>query len=273
MQQVSFTRKAESASFLLALFLIAAPAFAQFTTTLQQRTIDEFDRYAQKIEQQLTARWHGSGSFLSIEDDAADREKVLAGELLVRPGNPGNPVEISDGLVHDWFGAVFIPNTNLHKVMDILQNFDRHSQIYPSVVRSRLVERKGSDITGYWRLQRQQGLLTIALDVEQEAHYQEVGPGKWICRAYAKNISEVDHPGSAREKKLPSGHGQGFLWRLYAYWSLEAANGGVLAECRTLSLSRSIPAAVAWAITPFVQSLPRESLAATLRDTRDAAAK
>jgi hypothetical protein len=117
-------------------------------------------------------------------------------------------------------------------------------------------------------LQHKPQLIPVAFDVEQAAHYREIAPGKWICRAYAKKISEVDNPGASREKVLPPGEGQGFLWRLYAYWSLEATNGGVLAECRTLSLSRNIPAGLNWAIKPFIQSLPRESLTSTLKNTR-----
>lgn len=255
------------------LLVAAAPAYAQFTTKLQPQTIEEFDRYAAHVEQQLAQRWRGDKPFLLVDDQAAERKKILAGDVLIAPGTPDNPVAISNGLIHDWAGTVFIPNTSMQKVLAVLQDFDRHSQIYPSVVESRLIRRKGNDLVGYWRLEYKQALLTVALDVEQHAHYEKVGPGKWVCKAYAKNISEVDDPGTPREKKLPPGEGKGFLWRLYAYWSLEATNRGVVAECRTLSLSRDIPPALAWAIKPFVQSLPRESLAATLRDTRAAAMK
>src|SRR5207302_11474945 len=125
---------------------------------------------------------------------------------------------------------------------------------YPNIIRSRVVRRDGNDITGYWRLERKQGLLTVVIDVQQNAQYQEVGPGKWVCKAYAKDTSEIEDAGTPREKQLPTGTGTGFLWRLYAYWTLEATNGGVLGECRTLSLSRDIPLTVAWAIKPFVQS-------------------
>lgn len=245
----------------------------QFTTTLQPRTVEEFQKYAAGAEAQLALRWEGERPFLAIDDSASEREQVLHGDLLIRPGTPQNPVSIANGLVHDWVGAVFIPNTTVRKVMDILQDFDRHSQIYPEVTNSHLVQREGNDLIGHWRLERKDPLVPVVLDVEQEAHYKEVAPGKWICRAYAKNISEVQNPGTAREKKFPPNEGTGFLWQLYAYWSLEPVNDGVLAECRTLSLSRNIPAALAWAIKPFVQSLPRESLASTLRNTRAAAAK
>ncbi len=258
---------------LLAFALTIPQLGAQFTTTLQPRTAAEFDQYAAKVEQQLSSRWHGQRAFLAIDDNPSEHEQVLRGDLVIRPGTSQNPVAISNGLIHDWIGAIFIPNTTVNKVLAILQDFDRHSQIYPEIISSRLIRREGNDLWGHWRLQRKDPLVPVILDVNEEAHYQEIGPGKWICRAYAKDISEVENSGTSREKKWPAGQGTGFLWRLYAYWSIETANDGVLAECRTLSLSRSIPVALAWAIKPFVQTLPRESLASTLRNTRTAATK
>lgn len=259
---------------LLTVALAVFPLCAQFafSTKLKPRTVREFDQYAQTVEQQLSSRSHGQRPFLSVSDVRWDRESVLRGDLLIRPASPDNPVHISDGLIHDWRGAVFIPNTTMQKVIGVLEDFSRHAQIYPEVISSRLLQRKGNDVIGYWRLQRKQQLIPVAFDVEQEAHYAQIAPDKWTCRAYARKISEVDNPGTSGEKILPPGEGQGFLWRLYAYWSLEAVNHGVLAECRTLSLSRNIPPALSWAIKPFIQSLPRESLSSTLSNTRSAAA-
>ncbi len=147
-----------------------------------------------------------------------------------------------------------------------------HSKIYADIVRSRLTSRKDGEITGEWRLRRTSPFLTLVLEVPEHEFYREVSPGKWICRAYAKDISEIENPGEKDEKKLPPGEGQGFLWRLYGYWSLEETNDGVLAECRTLSLTRDVPAAFAWIAKPFLQSVPRESLTATLKSTRAAVA-
>ncbi len=258
---------------LLILALSAGPLSGQFPTKLQPRTVEEFEAYAKKIEQQLSARWQGQKPFLAIGDDPAERQKVLGGELLIRPALPENPVSIDGGLIHDWLGAVFIPNVSMEKVLSILQNFDAHSRIYPSVVSSHLIRRDGNHLTGYWRLERKDPLFPVVLDVVQDAYYQQAGPGKWTCRAYAKNISEVQNAGTPQGKKLPPGQGNGFLWQFYAYWSLESTGNGVLAECRTLSLSRSVPAGLMWAVKPFIQKLPRESLASTLENTRTAAAK
>jgi hypothetical protein len=197
----------------------------------------------------------------------------MQGELWIQAADPNNPVAIYDGLIHDWVGAVFIPKTELKTVLAILQDFDRHSRIYPDVKQSRLITRNGNNITGFWRLASKQSLISVVLDVTQNAEWRQVAPDKWVCRAYAKNIQEIEHAGTTEEKVLPVGQGHGYLWRLYAYWSLEAVNGGVLSECRTLSLSRNIPEGLAAIIRPFVTSLPRGALASTLRDTRRAVEK
>ncbi len=259
----------------LTVALACAPLVGQIpipTTTLRPRTVQQFDKYAAAVEQQLNERWSGRRAFLAIDESPQDKTKVLQGEMLIRPGSAGNPIGISNGLIHDWLGDVFIPDTTVAKVLAILKDYDRHHEIYPEVVQSRLIERKGNDLKGYWRLERKHPLLTVDFDVYQDAHYKEIMPGKWICRAYAKEISEVDNPGTRGEKTYSPGQGSGFLWRLYAYWSLQETHGGVLAENRNLSLSRDIPLAVAWMIRPFVQDVPRQSLDSMLKNTRKAVA-
>lgn len=242
-------------------------------TKLDAGAAREFDRYTKSVEEELAVHWHGRGPFLSIDDKAGERERILHGDLLVEPAIAHNPIAIPGGLIHDWVGTVYMPNTSMRRILDVLQNFDRHAQIYPRVIRSQLLGRHGDEVDGYWRLERPDPLLPVVLDVKQKAYYREVAPGKWTCRGYADDISEVERPGTARERALPPGEGHGFLWRMHAYWSLEAAGSGVLAECRTVSLSRDVPKVWAWAINPFVENLPRESLLSTLEHSRDAAEK
>jgi len=152
---------------LLAIALTVSPLCAQFafSTKLKPRTTAEFDEYAQKVEQQLSNRWRGHRPFISISDVALDRASVLRGDLLIRPGSPGHPISISDGLIHDWLGAVFIPNTTMQKMLGVLRDFEHHADIYPEIVRSRLLRRNGDDLTGYWRLQRKPQLIPVAFAV------------------------------------------------------------------------------------------------------------
>lgn len=253
--------------------LLAAPVLAQVNVTLQPQTIHAFDDYAKSVEAELAGRWHGRQSFLSVDDSPDQRQEVLEGAVYVRSAADDNPISIPDGLIHDWVGTIFMPHTPVSKVLAVMQDFNKHSEIYPDIARSRLISRAGNEVNGEWRLMRKTPFLALVLDVHEQEFYSEVAPGKWTCRAYAKNISEIDNAGDRDEKALPPGKGSGFLWRLYGYWTLEQTPGGVIAECRTLSLTRDVPAAVQWIARPFLKSVPRDSLTATLKDTRAAAEK
>jgi hypothetical protein len=254
------------------IYSVGVPALqAQLVVKLAPQTITEFDHYAQKVESSLNERWQSKKNFLSIEDDAEAKKLVLGGGLYIKQvGNA--PTEIKDGLIHDWLGAVYIPHTSIERVLNILQDFDNHKNIYPEVADSKTIRRTKNDVTGFWRLQ-QKGLVPVILEVEQDAHYQQVSPGKWKCQAYARNIREVDSGLFSRGRKFPAGEGHGYLWRLYSYWSLETFQGGVLAECHTLSLSRDIPQSLKWAVGPYVQKMPQDSLTSTLEQTRKAATR
>jgi hypothetical protein len=252
------------------LFLVVCPLCSQFETKLAPETAAAFDVYVKSAEQELEARWSGSAPFLSLDVSPEDAGSLRDGKLLIRPAASPNPRDVPDGLIHDWAGALYIPDTGIDKVLAVLQDFDRHSKIYPEIIRSRLVSRRGNDIVGYWRLERKQQFVPAVFDVQEEAHYRQIAPGKWICRAYANDIREASDAGSPMDTDYPAGEGLGLLWRLAAFWSLETSGNGVLAECRTISLSRSIPSGMGWIIKPFIQNVPRESLASTLLNTRKA---
>jgi hypothetical protein len=256
-----------------ALALTVCPLCSQFETKLDPRTSEAFDRYVSMAEQQLARRWDGEMPFLSSESEPKDKGQLLRGKLLIKPASSPNPTEIPDGLIHDWVGAVFIPDTTLQKVMAVLQDFNAHASIYPEILKSHMLKRDGNDLTGYWRVERKQQFVPATYDIEQEAHYQEVSAGKWICRDHSTLIREVKDAGGKQESLYPQGEGLGLLWRLNAYWSLEASGTGVLAECRTISLSRGIPGGMGWMIKPFIQNVPRESLTSTLLNTRKAVEK
>jgi hypothetical protein len=240
---------------------------------LSPETAKAFESHVKAAEAELEKRWSGHATFISLMDSPTDQKRILKGDLVIHPASKENPEDIPDGLIHDWVGAIYIPNTTVSAVLGVLQDFDHHSQIYPEIIRSRLVKRQGDDIMGYWRLERKQQFVPAVFDVQQDAHYRQVAPGRWICRAYANDIREVQDAGTAKEQDYPLGTGLGLLWRMNAFWSIEASGDGVLAECRTISLSRSIPSGMGWMIKPFIQNVPRESLTSTLLNTRKTVAR
>jgi len=245
---------------------------AQLVVKLSPETVAEFEQYSADVEGKLRERWQGKKNLFYIEDDKQNEQRVLDGEVFIKQMNDGKPVEIKDGLIHDWLGAIYMPGTTVSRAIDILEDFDAHKHIYPAVSQSHTVKREGHEVKGNWRLQRK-GIVPVILDVDEEVRYSEIGPGKWKGQSYARNIIEVNTALFSGGKKFPPGEGHGYLWRLYGYWTLENVNGGVLAECRTLSLSRDIPQGLAWAVGPYVQKMPEESLISTLKETRNAARK
>lgn len=231
-------------------------------TTLKPKTAADFEAYSLKVQQSLVSKPE-----IIFDPDAAS--KLEAGEVVVR-SIPGNPLEIHDGLIHDWTGVVFFPHAKLSRVLQVLQDFDHHSSIYPEMTQSRLLRRNGDKISGLWRIEHKNGPIHFSLDLYDDAQYREVSPNRWICIAQAKRILQVEDAGTPKERSLPEGQGYGFLWRMNCYWTLETRDGGVVAQCRTVSLSRGIPAAVGWIVNPIVKEQPRDSLITTLRATRAA---
>ena len=73
--------------------------------------------------------------------------------------------------------------------------------------------------------------------------------------------------GTERERALTGGEEHGILWRLNTYWRCEERDGGMYVRVETVSLSRAIPRGWGWAVGPFVESVPRESVEFTLRRT------
>jgi hypothetical protein len=244
--------------------------WAPLKTHLKPQTQTEFQAYAQQVESELNNRWSGKNSFLRLDEDSGTRQRVLNGEVWIQAGVLPNPRSISDGLIHDWYGAVYIPSTSLAQVLSVLQDFDHHSSIYPPVVKSRLIKRNGEDITGYWRLEQKGQMLPAVFDVTQTVHYKKIAPDKWTAESHANDIRAVEDSGSKKEKVLPPGEGIGLMWKLYSYWSLEQVGNGVMAECRTVSLSRGVPGSLAWMVRPFINAVPRDSMDSTLRSTRKA---
>lgn len=255
----------------VALSSMGPEATAQTVIKLNPETVTEFDRYAQSVETEIGERWSGRKNLISAEDVPADKEKVLDGDFLIRTPTVSNkPQSVTDGLIHDWVGTVYIPNARVKQVIAVLRNFDDHKKIYPEITDSKTLRQSAAETDGYWRVEQKKGFVPVVLEVEQKAYYKELSPGKWNCRAYARNITEIDTGLFGRGHRFPKDEGHGYMWRMYAYWTLKEVDGGVLGECRMLSLSRSIPPALAWAVGPYVQKAPQESLTSTLRQTRNA---
>jgi len=120
---------------------------------------------------------------------------------------------------------------------------------------------------------RQRHVLTVVMDTAYDVTFARLDPLHGYSISRSTQITEIDSPGTRHERELTSSEEHGFLWRLNTYWSYEEHDGGLYMQIESVSLTRSIPTGLGWAIGPFVESVPRESLEFTLRSTCNALRK
>lgn len=237
---------------------------------LSPTTLAAFDDYMRRTEQELSARLSDPNKPLWGEASKALFARIRRGEIPVEALNGGRPVDVPDGLVHDWIGGVFIPGPRLSSTLSLLQDYNRHAQIYqPEVLASKLLSRDGNHFRSYLRLKKKK-VLTVVLNTEYDIRWMSLGPRRAACRSLSTKIAEVEDADTPNEREKALGEGHGFLWRFNAYWWVSERDGGVYVECRAISLTRDVPRAVAWLINPIVSGLPRESLVNALERTRQA---
>jgi hypothetical protein len=260
----------------LALFLPFAPPAS--AADLKQSTIDAFNRYAQLTEAQIDGDLAHRPPFLWIESLPDTRREAAYAQL--RDGqvvierletlDAGRHIEVPGGMIHHWIGTIFIPGATLAQTLALEQDYDHQQQYFrPDVLRSKIERRDGNDFVIELRFYKKK-VITTVIDTTHEVHYQPMDSSHEWSRSRTTRIQEVDDAGKPGEKLEPEGHDRGFLWRMNTYWRFEEKDGGTYVECQSISLTRDIPAMLAWIIGSYVESVPRESLTFTLATTRRA---
>ncbi|MGA7235460.1 MAG: hypothetical protein WBY44_07260 [Bryobacteraceae bacterium] len=240
------------------------------TVDLQPHTVAAFDRYTRDAEERLDRQAHGP-AFLWADGSAGRKNRMSKGEAAVEPFSGNGDVDVPDGAIHDWVGAVFIPRVTLAKAIALAQDYDSHKALYgPELQDSKIIHRDGGEFDIYLRLLKKQ-VITVVLNTNHRVNYSQIDGAHWYNVSHSTRIAEVENPGEPDEREMPPGHDHGFLWRLNSYWRFEQRDGGVYVECEAISLTRAVPAGFGWLVNPIVRTLPRDSLANTLRSMRSAA--
>jgi hypothetical protein len=248
-----------------ALVLLSAVTLA--AGGLRPETETGWTAYVAAAEQRMTRELSSSEKFLALDftpSAAADRQAALAGTVVIRRQEAvdaaGDVMEVPSAMVHHWRGVVFIPRTTVGAVMARLM--DRVPP-QPDVLQSTILDRSPSQMRVYLRIQRSR-IVTVVFNTEHVVTFARVGSDRAISASRATKIAELENPGTPRERERPAGDDRGFLWKLNAYWRYEEVSGGVLAECESISLSRSVPFVVRYFVGPLVESTARESMERTL---------
>ena len=227
-------------------------------------TLAAWDKYVATVD----ARYQNAQSFFALDMKGVKnwRQQATAGSV---PMAEIDPPGVPDGKLHHWAGAIYVPKTTVEAVVKRMQDkAGRESEFYQEVKASKLLERDGDRLRVFMRLHRGAYGMSATFNSEHAVEYRRLGPTRASSRSVSTKMAELADPGTPTEREKPAGKDTGFLWRLNAYWRFEQMGDGVLIECESVSLSRSVPLLFRPFITGVVEGIAEESLAGTLKSLR-----
>lgn len=223
-----------------------------------------FNAYAAAVDNRLAEQHRSSQSFFgSFLVDPQAEQRMRQGDLIVEQLSPAAGVELPGALLHHWRGTAFVPGVTAADFDRLMRDFAGYPRDYaPQVLAAQVQTHEGDRYQVGMRL-RQKHVLTVTMDATYDVSFGRLDAQHGFSYSRSTRIDELDSSGRA----LPAEAQHGFLWRLDTWWSYAEQDGGLLIQIESLSLTRSIPAGLAWAVRPFIESVPRESLEFTLRST------
>jgi hypothetical protein len=252
---------------------LAMPAGAR---ELKPATLAAFEKYVKLTEARMATEVNGASAFLWVDRQPEaqrtqlygrlKRGDVLAHRLETREGN--KEIEISDGMIHHWVGTILLPGATLDKVMAFVKDYGNYSKYFaPTIVRSRVISQTPDRFEVSMRTSTKK-IITVVIDADYVIEYRPIGEDRMYTRSAAKNLFEVADAGTPRERRTPAEEGRGYLWRLNNYCSFEQRPEGTYEQCESISLTTEVPWVLRFIVTPFVTSVPRETLEFTLGRVR-----
>jgi hypothetical protein len=242
---------------------------------LHPETLKAWSDYVKATEKRISAELASKEGFLSLDFQAAskaarERQSLLSGNILIEkaPADDSRVKDIPDGMIHHWRGLVFIPGVSLDSVLFRIENPTSENVKQEDVMDSRVLEKEPGQLRLYLKLQRSK-IVTVVYNTEHLVRYLKCSDSKAWSSSVATKIREIEKG----EREKPEGRDSGFLWKLNSYWRYEQVDGGVIVECESMTLSRSIPPVLAWFVNPIINSVARESMQRTLQSFRNRMAK
>ena len=255
----------------LVILLVFAAAPGQVAGEPAPAAIAAFNSYIGAVESRLDEKHRSRKGFLASVTSGPENEmRLRRGELVVEKLTPSTGAELPGAMLHHWRGTAFAAGATAADFERLMKNFNAYPERFsPQVVQAEVLTQQGDRFQASMRV-RQKHVITVVMDTSYDITFGRLDARHGYSISRSMRIAEIDSPGTSRERVLNSKEEHGFLWRLNTYWSYEERDGGLYMQIESGSLTRSIPTGRGWAIGPFVESVPRESLEFTLRSTCDA---
>lgn len=249
---------------LLVLSVLLFPASLAFADRPTSAALTTYQNYVAAVEARL-ARQHSSASTFLAGSALDDQAGLRHSDLIVEGLTPAYGVPLSGALLHHWRATAFIPGTTAADFGRLLRDFSDYPRVFgPQVLSSRVLAQNSNHLEVTMRV-RQRHVLAVVMDTTYDVTFGQLDPRHRFSISRSTEISEIADPGTPSERALTPSEDHGYLWRQNTYWSWEERDGGLYLQIESVSLTRSIPYGLAWAVGPYTASVPRESLTFTLR--------
>ncbi|MDR3735234.1 MAG: hypothetical protein P4L10_06820 [Acidobacteriaceae bacterium] len=229
-----------------------------------------FNAYSSTVEARLAQQHRLPQAFLAPMADAPQNAmRLRRGELIVEQLTPANSAT-PGSLLHHWRGTAFAPGARAEDFEKLMKDFNAYSKYFsPQVLQSKVLAQQGNHFQTTMRV-RQRHVITVVMDTAYDVTFSRLDAHHGYSISRSTYVAEIDSPGVKGERVLGSSEEYGFLWRINTYWSYEERDGGLYMQIESITLTRSIPTGLSWAVRPFVESVPRESIEFTLHSTCNA---
>ena len=247
------------------LLFLGAPRFLIGEPT--PAAVSAFNSYNAAMECRLARQHRSANAFLApaASDPKSAETRLRQGELIIERLTPSTGADFSGALLHHWRGTAFAPGAKAADFERLMRDFDSYPRHFsPQVLQAKVLRQEG-DGAQVWMRVRQRHVITVVMDTTYDIAFGQLDAQHGFSISKSTRIAEIDSAGTSRERTLGANEEHGFLWRLNTYWNYEARSGGLYLQIEVVSLTRSIPRGLGWAIRPYLESIPRESLEFTLR--------
>ncbi|HVT96297.1 MAG TPA: hypothetical protein VHE33_02240 [Acidobacteriaceae bacterium] len=221
-----------------------------------------FDGYVGALEARLAHAHRSREGFLTGDASMAEgRAQLRHGEVVIEQVKTP---ELKGAMLHDWRGSAFVPGATAAEFEELLRDFDADARVFaPEVMSGRTLLADGDHVQGMMRV-RQKHVITVVLDTTYDVRFGRLDPEDGWNASRSMRVDEIADVGTSHERALRPEEEHGFLWRINTYWTWQERDGGLYVQVESVSLTRGIPMGLGWIVGPFVESVPRESLAFTL---------
>ena len=241
---------------------------------LTTKTLDAWKVYVDQTQARISSELKVLPARLRSDPAVLKTGKIQIQRMETRDAQH-KEIPIPDGAVHHWFGAVFIPGVTTDKVMSWVQSYPQYKDYFQDVERAEIRSRNGDTFDIFLRLKRSKLGVTAYFNTKHRVVYGPRSQGFLSSISQSTEIRQVKDAGSSQEKEYPEGDDSGYLWRLNSYWRFTERDGGVIVECETIGLSRSLGWGLSFLnvlmlgkVKSIADSIAREALEQTLTDLR-----